>query len=212
MPAAQASTSFDRQGEARDLLPLAAANSWPTWSPDGKFVAFMRTDSRVGIYGGGLYVVSSSGRGLHKLVDRGGGFPAWSPDGRQLAFLRAVLNADGSNGPAIYVVDRDGSNERRLTTSYTAQDPSWSPDSSMIAFDRTVTSESERDIAVIARDGSGGERHVTGINYSSSPVWSPDGRKIAFVDDPPRCLRYGIFVVSAKGGRPHLVTPCRYGN
>jgi len=199
-------------GRGGRRLTSGCCDSWPTWSPDGKYIAFTRRDPHVGIYDGGLYVVSSSGRGLRKLVDRGGGFPAWSPDGRQVAFLSAVLNADGSNGPAIYVVDRDGTNERRLTTSYTAQDPSWSPDSSMIAFDRTVTSQSERDIAVIARDGSGGEGHVAKVGYSTGPVWSPDGRKIAFVGEPPRCLRYGIYVVSARGGRPHLVTPCRYGN
>jgi Tol biopolymer transport system component len=38
--------------------------------------------------------------------------PAWSPDGRSIAFV-----SDRDGNPEIYVMNADGSNQRRLTAS-----------------------------------------------------------------------------------------------
>ena len=57
--------------------------------------------------------------------------PAWSPDGRRIAFLS---RRDGNK--AVYLVNADGSGQRRLTrdASNTAT-PAWSPDGRKIAFE-----------------------------------------------------------------------------
>jgi len=49
--------------------------------------------------------------------------PTWSPDGSKIAFVRK----DG-----IYVMNADGSGQRRLTDA--GGGPAWSPDGSKIAF------------------------------------------------------------------------------
>ena len=63
--------------------------------------------------------------------------PVFSPDGTRIAF---TSNRDGN--PEIYVMNRDGSNVRRLT-NHPAVDatPTWSPNGTQIAFtsDRTGT-------------------------------------------------------------------------
>ena len=63
--------------------------------------------------------------------------PAWSPDGTRIAFSST---RDGN--PEIYVVNRDGSNLRRIT-NHPGIDitPTWSPTGTQIAFtsDRTGT-------------------------------------------------------------------------
>ena len=61
--------------------------------------------------------------------------PAWSPDGRKIAF---VSDRDGNS--EIYVMNADGSGQRRLTRNpaYDA-DPAWSPDGRTIAFVTTAT-------------------------------------------------------------------------
>jgi Tol biopolymer transport system component len=75
-----------------------------------------------------------------RLTYRGGSSPSWSPHGTQLAFVRA--NRTGRAG--IYLVRRDGSDLRRLTTG---GDPAWSPDGKWIAFVRY------RDLHVIRNNG-----------------------------------------------------------
>ena len=73
--------------------------------------------------------------------------PAWSPDGRRIAF------ASGRDGNfEIYVINADGSRQRRLTRN-TGRDvgPVWSPDGRRIAF------ESNWQVYVMNADGSGSE-------------------------------------------------------
>jgi hypothetical protein len=75
----------------------------PSWSPDGRKLAFVRQNSRNGQPD--IYLVRRNGRGLRRLTYRGGYRPAWSPDGKRIAFIR-----DGD----IYVVRTDGRRLRRL--------------------------------------------------------------------------------------------------
>lgn len=71
--------------------------SSPSWSPNGRKVAFVRRND--------IYLVRRSGRGLRRLTHRGGYAPAWSPDGRWIAFIR---------GGDLYIVRTDGRRLRRL--------------------------------------------------------------------------------------------------
>ncbi|MEW5915521.1 MAG: hypothetical protein AB1762_03915, partial [Gemmatimonadota bacterium] len=57
--------------------------------------------------------------------------PSWSPDGRQLVF-----ESRRHGGVVLYVINADGSGERRLTwTNAEDTHPAWSPDGSRIVFD-----------------------------------------------------------------------------
>ena len=51
----------------------------PTWTPDGKLLAFYR--------GGSIWTIRPDGSGARLLI-RDGHSPAWSRDGKQIAFLR----------------------------------------------------------------------------------------------------------------------------
>jgi Tol biopolymer transport system component len=82
-----------------------AGDDDPSWSPDGRWIAFARRGSHI-------YVVRPSGRGLRRLgprhpvgADPYVRSPVWSPDGRQIAFIW-----DGD----IYVMRRDGRRLRRV--------------------------------------------------------------------------------------------------
>ena len=59
---------------------------------------------------------------------------AWSPDGRRLAFARLTRGRYGSLLNDLFVVDRDGSNLRRLTRSRRAASPAFAPDGRRLAF------------------------------------------------------------------------------
>jgi Tol biopolymer transport system component len=104
----------------RRLTRNPASDSAPAWSPDGRKIAFVR--GRDDNYG--VYVMNADGSrqlalGASTVGGRGpyigevavpDDAPAWSPDGRRIAF---VSDRDGSY--RLYIINPDGSGERRLT-------------------------------------------------------------------------------------------------
>ena len=71
-----------------------------------------------------IYTIAPGDAGGQQLVTHpdGGGDPAWSPDGGRLAF--ASIRGGEQD---IYVIDADGTNERRLTSNDAIEEenPSW---------------------------------------------------------------------------------------
>lgn len=95
-------------------------------------------------------------------------FPSWSPDGTMIAYT-----LDTGLGEEIYVINADGTGERRLTTTRYARNrhPEWLPDGRGIIFasDRSGSF----DIYRINIDGTG-ERRLTFLPGSAeAPSWKP---------------------------------------
>ena len=189
----------DTAGRQRRLT-RAAGNS-PTWSPDGRRIAFVSS---------GISVMNADGTGQRRRAE--GDSPAWSPDGRRIAF---------SSAGAIYVMARDGSRQRKLTTTlrsegYTWDDfsgPTWSPEGDTVAFSGHYGSPNHPPEAgslfIINADGAGQRRltHEKPYEYSYSPTWSPDSRRIAFVGNNSSTHNTEIYAVNADGrGRQRLTT------
>jgi TolB protein len=101
----------------------------PTWSPDGKRIAYSAFDNgRPSIY---VHTLATGAR--EKLTNFKGinSSPAWSPDGRQLAM---TLSKDGS--PDIYVMDLATRNLLKVAPHNFAIDtePQWMPDGKTLVF------------------------------------------------------------------------------
>lgn len=120
--------SADGQGELRLLFQNGFT---PSWSPDGKKLAFSVEHPR-GQWA--VHVANSDGSHNVRLTDpsRIGGSPAWSPDGTRIAFDEFA----DQDRQQIFVMDADGSHARQLTNdpSWSCGHPSWSPDGRRIAF------------------------------------------------------------------------------
>ena len=131
-----------RGGPARRLAPpafgendrrwsiAAVSEQHPTWSPDGRRIAYISTVDRTGEVDGpteSVMVMNRDGTGRTRLSDghTGSYEPAWSPDGRRIAF-----QCEGS----LCVLDlADPGHQHRLTGD--ARNPSWSPDSTHIVYE-----------------------------------------------------------------------------
>jgi Tol biopolymer transport system component len=126
----------------------------PSWSPDGRWIAFTRTDPSH--EASDLWAEAPDGKGLHQIsrgIDVIGS--TWSPDGNSIAYL--ALLGDAADNEYIAVSLANGSYRRRIGTT-TADGPLiWSPDST-----RLVVSDPIADEVIIYRaDGRGGPIRLT---------------------------------------------------
>src|ERR1041384_2682477 len=76
-------------GEPRRMTTSPKHDRHPTWSPDGKWLAF--ESNRDGDFQ--IYVIPTEGGEARKLttIATGATQPVWSPDGKHIAFVSAVF-------------------------------------------------------------------------------------------------------------------------
>ena len=145
----------------------------PTWSPNGRQIAFNR-DSHI-------YVIDADGENLRQLTRHKNNeqdlHPDWSPDGKLIAFDRFTGDAPHRHAN-IYTVDPVTKVVRKVTDfDFNAQLPKWSPDGQWILF------QGQGDLHAIRPDGS--DKRIVAKHRLGEPKWlggwSPDGQQIVYL-------------------------------
>ncbi len=170
----------------------------PTWSPDGRWIAFTTWDDTLG---GHVWKVPSGGGAPQRLTPQPGEYVhiAWKPDGTELVAAKGagatrhgrtlthnpwwdIVRIPAAGGAATHVT--------RVAITATASpsgaarrgilQPSWGPDG-RIFFPAFRESGNQTRTAVVSVDANGGdERTHLILPYADEAVPSPDGRRLAF--------------------------------
>jgi Tol biopolymer transport system component len=153
------------------------------WSPDAKSIAFSSD-----FEGGAIYVVDVESRTMRRLTRIAHPYsPAWSPDGKHIAFHAATAKTSD-----IYVIDADGTNQKRLTDlGMIARNAAWSPDGGRIAF---VT-----NTGWFVMDADGGNKKRLRQQAAFNVEWSRTGKRVlvsgpgyGYVCDPDGTNRVAV--------------------
>ncbi len=192
-------------GPARRLT-RGPADSAPAWSPDGRWLAFLRG----GDGPAQLWLLPGEGGEPEPVTELplGAGAPVWSPDGAALAFTagagpasetapvvtdRLGHKADGQGlfgavRSQVHVLDLGTGTVRQVTYGDRhAGAPAWSPDSRSLAFTAALGEDADLTLCsaayVLDATVPGAEPRRVGPDQGSAHTvtWTPDGSALLVV-------------------------------
>src|SRR5215510_6291264 len=166
------------KGDARNLTnTTAVAERDPSWSPDGKWIAYFSDES--GEYA--LHLRDQKGMGEVKKINLGNPpsffySPTWSPDSKKIAFSDKRLN--------VWYVDIDkGTPVKVVTDIYDAWGvaftPTWSPDSKWITYSKFLPNH-QRAVFVYSLESGKSTQLTDGLSDARYPVFDKGGKYLFF--------------------------------
>ena len=178
-----------------------------TFSPDGNFIYYVRSDKTTQNYSY-LYqmpVLGGNPRQLIRDIDAPVGF---SPDGTQIVFMRGLPDAATVE---LRIASVDGSGERLLASlpiyPVFIWGASWSPDGKMIALAALQSGKESKWVLDVIRVA---DASVTTLysspNLLGRPVWLPEGGSLLIPMGVPKERRSQLWQVSYPKGEPRRFT------
>lgn len=199
-------------GDARNITRSSgAADRAPSWSPDGKQVAWF-SDTGDGYR---LLIAGQDGMGTPRRIELGESKmawePTWSPDGKRLAFVDHVARlrvVDVASG-RITTADVGAPNNRG------SMSPAWSPDSKWLAYTKSYANNFHRITAWNVETGKA-EPLTDPMADAVSPAFDKDGKHLWFLASTNLGLgsgwantsagladpQYGVYVMVLRSGEP----------
>ena len=150
--------------QQKRLTPVEHNDGFPSWSPDGKQIAFC--SNRHG--NKDIFVMNADGSDVRRLTsnEANDSAPTWSPDGKQIAFL-----SSRESGTA-YVVNADGTQESSLAVR--GRPVAWSPDGQSLLI------EDDGQLVLTGADGRNPKELTQEGKSALDGEYSPDGKAVFY--------------------------------
>jgi len=182
------------RGAASRLTPEGQDVEFPSWSPDGKRIAYEAAGDQ-------LYSKDSTGSGQPELLASNGFMPRWSPDGQTLVFVRRhaapagglwLLSAGGDHKPVLYLEGR-------------FFQPAFSPDGRWMAY---VSAESGRYEVFVQPVPAGQGKWQISTHGGAQPIWRRDGKELFYKSADSKIVAVPVKVgASFEAGIPEELFP-----
>jgi len=156
------------------LTPNLKTAQRPTFSADGKKIAFEATDAHGAT---NIIVMDANGANQRPLTntDAYDGQASFNPTGDQIAFTAR----QGAQSDIYTLALADGQLTRLTGSGAQSAMPAWAPDGKRIAY---VSNKSGiAQLWVMNTDGSNPQQLTNIPSGADQPEWSPDGNWLAFV-------------------------------
>lgn len=154
------------------------ADSYPSVSPDGKYIAFQ--SNRDGDFD--IFVMDIEGENLRRLTDNIvlDRIPSWSPDGTRIVFSSDTDNDETFD---LYEIRPDGSEMRQIFDNGERNShPRFSPDGRYIVFTTGESADGAKwEIGRLDTETDEFIRLTSNKTKDWSPSFSPDGSEIIYL-------------------------------
>ena len=205
--ASKPNAQVEPRGLTIEKLYMTRQVGRPTWSPDGKSIAFISNMSGRN----NLWLVPAEGGWPVQLTvsDQRQASPAWSPDGKWIAYQS---DYDGDEQWDIFLVSPKTGKVVNLTSTreIAETDPTWSPDSRYLAYLVKPKTSAAHEIDVydmVLRE----VKHITTgtpqDKGNANPIWSKDGKYIVYSQEQAKGTDSNVFIADVATGKSTLLTP-----
>jgi dipeptidyl aminopeptidase/acylaminoacyl peptidase len=179
----------------------------PTWSPDGKSIAFISNMSGRN----NLWVVPAEGGFPTQLTvsDQRQTSPTWSPDGKWIAYQS---DFDGDEQWDIFLVSPKTGKVVNLTQTreIAEMNPTWSPDGRYLAYEVKPKTSAAVEIDIydmVMREVKHLTTNTPQDKRNSNPLWSKDGAYVVYTQEQAKGTDSNIFIASVRTAKSTLLTP-----
>lgn len=181
------------------VAPEAVAFVGVTFSPDGNYIYYVRSDKGTANYRY-LFLMPVLGGNSQQIAKDVDSLPAFSPDGSQLLFARGIPG----KGTDFVSINKDGSQEK-VIKSITGQSPQtvdWSPDGKSVVYGTTYLGKTTEFALETMNISDGSIRRLyTSQDPIGAAVWLGDGSGVLAIFNDHKMGNNQIYSVSYPDGK-----------
>jgi Tol biopolymer transport system component len=194
-------TWFERSGKTDGTVSAPGIVRWPAIAPDGRSIAFYRTDAQVAFTDIWLHDLARGTDSRFTFGPGASGYPVWSPDSSRLAF---VASRDGS----IYQKATGVAQEEPLDKGSREKRPlDWSRDGRFIVEEMGASVKTGNDIWILPL--SGDRKPFPYLQTEFNERWaklSPGGQWLAYSSDETKRNEVYVQTFPKPGGKWQVST------